>query len=1096
MERVLRNKHIGILCLGILVVLVGTAVGKPVSISCRRAEAFAAGGSSQVFHLSHRLVIALSDSVFVGGDLLVRDDDYRMDYAEGMIYLHRALARGDSVYVRYACLPPGLKPSYCLRPVGRKLDMDTEYPDPDGPPIRRPRSYGIKASGSKTVSVETGTFKEVRVNQSLNLSLGGTIGEQIEIRGVLSDRDVTFDNVGSTTRLRDLDRIFMEVRSPNAYARVGDLEINQSPGDLLSFRRSMTGFLGNASYGSKEFTASGAASRTKYETVEIRGREGISGPYSVAGLDGERADIVKHSEKVWVDGREMVRGSEADYIIDYALGEIYFNPRHIMRDDARIIVDYESRRNDDRRQFYFARSNLNIGSRSSVALSFVKEGYSPAGSDPLATDPSLQSILGAGDGDWIDGGRFVGAGKGDYIRVDADTLGHYEFVGVGLGDYRVTFTRVGADEGRYSYVFSEDFDTYVHVYTGRGDYTDMIRALPRVNSRVVHMKALAQPVPWMELTSEAAQSEGHCEQPGEVWTLETDRAYTLGLRAAGELPELGGISLGSIDIDARRRSVGPHYIGLDRLRRPDFLEYWAQEPPDGFEKSNHAGLTHSIGEKLRTTFEMGSLETVAGDSRRYQAGVDLGDESLGISASTRVARTVTGQTAMRSDRNGLVLRVPLKPVRISIGRNYELRAKLRDSTSIRRAEYYSKAELTGRYGGIHLAFSTTSNERDAGAGWLDYSSIQEGNLEFEARAGKVLALRGGVSQRRTSYAEDVALGDHRATGADFHMNLRDISVISSMSMDYRLANTLSTLYESKLVKVESGDYDSLGNYRPDAGGYALSRYETGKQPVTRVKAGMMLELGRKGKVILDGSISSRTVIDIEGETSGGPIERVALLQSGYLLNSPDAVYGRVDVRQEVVVRRSRALTISMSVRGSRLLDGRCLGRREQKNSLEFYGRVLSSGFKGMSIRLEGKASTTESEWRTETGRVGPTRRTWLAKLNLEKSIRTGLDCRMKMELCDEVRTEPRSQTLETGFGPGITLFAGPLRCDAGMGIRRILRTEAEVAAVTPRRDSINWNSRINTRHGRHTSLSVEYSGHKYQGLSAVHNVRASLSAAF
>ena len=157
---------------------------------------------------------------------------------------------------------------------------------------------------------------------------------------------------------------------------------------------------------------------------------------------------------------------------------------------------------------------------------------------------------------------------------------------------------------------------------------------------------------------------------------------------------------------------------------------------------------------------------------------------------------------------------------------------------------------------------------------------------------------------------------------------------------------------------------------------------------------------------------------------------------------------------------------------------------------------MSSGFKGMSIRLEGKRSTTESEWRTETGRLNTARRTWLAKLNLEKSIRTGLDSRMRVELSDEDRTEPRSQTLEARLGPGITLFAGPLRCDANMGIRRVLRVETEVVEATPRRDSIDWNSRINTRHGRHTSLSVEYSGHRYHGLPAVHSVRASLSAAF
>ena len=288
----MQNRRAYGLYLGLLAVLIGSARGTPVTISCRQADAFAVEESLRVYHLSNRLVFASSDSVTSGSEPLMRDRDYRIDYAEGIIYIKRVLDSEDSLYVRYACLPSRLEPTYCLRPVGRKLDTDSESRDREMPAVGRERSYNLKASGSKTISVETGTLKEVRINQSLNLSLGGTIGEGVEVRGVLSDRDATFDNAGSTTRLRDLDRIFMEVRSANAYARVGDLEIAQSPGDLLSFKRSMTGFLGNASYGSSELTASGAASRSMYETVEINGTEGISGPYQVVGRDGERADMV------------------------------------------------------------------------------------------------------------------------------------------------------------------------------------------------------------------------------------------------------------------------------------------------------------------------------------------------------------------------------------------------------------------------------------------------------------------------------------------------------------------------------------------------------------------------------------------------------------------------------------------------------------------------------------------------------------------------------------------------------------------------------------------------------------------------------------
>jgi hypothetical protein len=798
---------------------------------------------------------------------------------------------------------------------------------------------------------------------------------------------------------------------------------------------------------------------------------------------------------VWLDGIEMVRGSEADYVIDYSRSEIYFNPRRIIREGARIVIDYESRRNEDSHHFYFARSSVDLGSRTSMAVSFLNEGYSSVESESPSGPSGTQPVLSAGDGDWVDGGRFVGPSMGTYIRVDLDTLSYYEFVGEGLGDYQVTFTRVGDGGGRYSYIHSDEFGTYIHVYTGSGDYVDMVRRPPRIKARVVHLRAATRVLPWLEVESEAARSEGHM-QAGDTWKMETDRAYIVGLKASHDLPSAGGLALGRLDVEAGRRSVGPAYITFDRMRRPDFLETWAQEPGGGFEKSNHLGVTHEVGEVLRTDFEVGSLETGAGDSYRYSAGTSLGDDRLGITATTRSARMTADGTLRRSEANTLGLTVPIRPVRLSAGRNFELRARLQDSTSTRRTEYYSRADLGGDRRRIRLDLSTISEERDVGQGWTAFSSVVEGRFGFDAKAGKTLSVRGGVSQRRISYSKRWGLPDSRATGADFHLNLRDLSAISTLSMDYRLSNTLSTVYAMKLVRVESGDYDSLGNYLPGVGGHALSRYETGKRPVTQVKAGLVLELGRKGKVILDRSVSSRTVVDIEGESSGGQVERAALLESGYLLNGPGAVFGRVDLRQEVVMRRNRALTVAMSARGSRLLDARTSGRREQMKTLEVSMRVSSSGFKGVSTRLETRRVASESEWDTGTGLVRPTRTTWGAVLDLKKNVGTGLEGRMKLEMTDEDRTEPGSETLEARVAPGLTFFAGPVRCDANMGMKRVLRSHVETAAALPKRDSVDWNSRINTRHGKYTSLSVEYSGHRYKGFPAVHNFRASLSAAF
>jgi hypothetical protein len=1069
-----------------------------ISVSRQREEVACADDSPMhVAHLSERLVVASSDTVYIDGELLTRGEDYWLDYAEGIVYIKDGAMPGQCVRILYSVFPLRLKPSYSLRAIDRERRSQIVKPESKFAVKEEPRDYDLTASGFKTLSLETSAFRDVRVNQSLSLNIGGKIGDAVEIRGVLSDGDASFGEMTSTTKLKDLDRIFMEVRSERAFARVGDIEIVEAPGELLRLRRNMTGFLAQGSHGSKGLTLSGASSRSRYESFEVEGREGISGPYVVLDPDGQRAGIAKGSDRIWVDGQPMARGANADYTIDYSMSEIYFSPRHMIRDGARIIVDYEAIRYEDNRQFYFGKSSIDVGRGTSVAVSFVNEGYSQASSSSPLDDDSGRTILGAGDGEWVDGGQYVGSGQGGYIKIDLDSVSYYEFVGVGSGDYEVKFTRVADGEGAYSYTLSEIWGTYIYLYTGTGDYVAMVKASPRLTSRVFHMNASSKPVDWLEVTSEAAQSKGHCRNPGGRWDLKEDKAYTVGLRASSAVPDMAGLGPGSISLSAKRRSVGDHYIGFDRLRRPDFLEVWAQDPAAGFEESDEIGLEYSAGDNVQTSFELGTLETPAGRSDRYRAGLNLGTERLGITANSEMARMPSESARRESGRNGIAVRVPVGFLQLGAGRRFETRSRLRDSTSVRRTEYYSAVSVSGRYGKMNLTVSAGSEDRDQGMGWGDYASIREGRLEFESNRGRTFSVIGALSQRETDYSPAIALSDQRTTGAELHMNLREVLAVSSMTLDYRLANTMTAVYGSELVKVDyGGDYDSLGNYRPGSGGYALSRYEKGKEPVTRVRANFVVELGRRGKVILDRSLSARTGLDVEGETCTDQMGRVALLSPGHMLDGPEVRYGRVNLVQEVVYRRSQAITMSMTARGQRTLDARCSDRSEIRTTAEISTKVLSSGFRGISLDVEGRVARTRSLIQMATGEISPDQQTWLARLNVQRNVRSNLRSKIRFELLGQERTEPVSSSLEAKVAPGFTLFAGPLRCDCDLGVRKMIRSASSALSLTPTGDSVDWDSRVNMRQGRYTSLSFQYSGRKIEGLPVVHNLRASLTASF
>jgi hypothetical protein len=1090
-----------LLCLLSVIVAVASsgALAREIEVSCRREEVFRIQVSPAfVLHLSDRLVVCSSDSVFVDDDMLTRGQDYMMDYSSGIVYLTNGVAPGTCVRVRYTTFPFGLCRDYRLRDVWEEPVRDAQPSLPTRKLARKKDSYDLRASGSKTISIEAGTLQDLRVNQSLSLSIGGKIGEGVEMRGVLSDQDLGLTEKSSTSKLKDLDRVFMEVRSSRAYARVGDLEISESPGQLLKLEREMTGFLANASFGSKDFTAAAATSRSKYESVEINGREGIAGPYVIADSKGDMVTILSHTEKVWVDGTRMKRGANADYMIDYAKAEIHFNPSHLMRDGARIVVDYERLNENEERQFYFARSSLNVGEHSRLALSFVNEGYAPVSDDGIFTSsPTGTEQPNPGIAGWVEGGSYVGPGLGEYIKVEKDTVHYYEYVGEGTGDYQVNFTNVGEGNGTYEYVLSDVWDKYIHVYTGSGAYVDRVEAAPKLTSQIVHLNAWTRPGDWLEITTELAGSKGHRQNGAGLWHPKEDRAYAVTLKSAAPLPELKGRNTGEVTLRGGMRSIGESYIGLQRLRGPDFLDTWAQDPVDGREQSNEIGLDYGMGEKLNASAGWGELVSAAGRSTRNTFGVRLGDERFGLTAEREKASVTSDSREKRVERNGVGVRIPIKVLDFAVGRNYELKSRLADSTSLERTEYYSTARLSGRNGMISLRAATGREQRDLGSGWGDYSSTIEGKLEFETDRGRRFSMKGTMTHRLVDYMRSADLSDLSITSGALSLNLRDVMALSSASMDYRLANTLTSIYGTKLIKVESGgDYDSLGNYSPGEGGYVLSRYEKGRQPVTRVAANLVLELGRKGKVLIQRSLSSRTAIDIEGESSRGDITRIALLDPGYMLREDGMVFSRLNLTQEIVYRRSRGLTLSLRARGCRGLDNRCMERKERKTTGEVRAGLLSSGLKGMTIGLEGRMASEKRVIDIGTGSLSPRDETWAAKLNLEKNISPKIRTSMRAELLNQAESEPGSSLLQANLSPGFTLFVGMLRCDAGLSMRRIIRSRSVTGLLGRHRDSMDWNSRFNLRRGRYTSMSVEYSGSKSRGLPTIHNLRASLAATF
>jgi hypothetical protein len=682
------------------------------------------------------------------------------------------------------------------------------------------------------------------------------------------------------------------------------------------------------------------------------------------------------------------------------------------------------------------------------------------------------------------------------VKVEQDTCCFYQYVGEGAGDYQVTFTRIGESKGNYSYIYSETWDKYVHVYTGIGAYVDKVEVTPEVGSRIVHMNAAARITDWLEISSEAAQSDGDRTDSDGRWVKRSDRAYAIGVRGGGELPPVGDKQPGALTFAINRRSVGEDYVGMDRLREPTYLETWGVDPGDGFEQTDEIDLAYAYGEAIKATAALGLMDTDLGRSRRSQVHLDMGDDRLGFSAHSERADVDDGDLRRGIRNNSLGLRLPIAFMRLSLGRDYDLKSRLADSTSVEREEYHSGLSYAGSGGTMSIRLAAGSERRDYGRGLGDYASTLEGRLDFQVNRGRRFSLVGGVSQRRLDYDATVARGDERFTTGDLRLNLRDIWTVTSLSASYRLANTLSSVYETKLIEVEQGgDYDSLGNYVPGVGGYAISRYETGRKPVTRVKANLGVELGRKSKVLLDRSLSSRTGIDIQGESSSGD-RRVAFMDPAFILSDDGVAYGNIEISQDVIFRRKSGLTLSLDARASKMLDNRCSGRRETKRVRQIQMRIARPMPRGVDVTLDGRMTATESETVTASWKTSPERLVRAARVNLQRDVINHIRGAVRIEYLDEDRTQPDMGYAQMTFSPSLTVLANAVRCDAGVDLKRIVSTRLPSSGVSPWNDSLNWHSRLNVRHGRYTSVSLEYVGRSGNGLQTTHNLRASVSAAF
>ncbi len=217
---------------------------------------------------------------------------------------------------------------------------------------------GVTKYGAISRGISFGNRQSLFVNSTLNLQMDGQLDDNLFISAVITDQNIPYQPEGNTQQIRDFDNVFIKLYNDRFNLKVGDIVLSQpdDKGYFLRYLKNVQGGQLGYSGGQEwkhETRISGALSKGKFNSAVIQPIDGINGPYRLRGPNGERFIIVlANSEKVFIDGKQLERGFDQDYVIDYNLGEVTFNNHIVITQFSVIRVDFEYAE-----QFY-SRSNI------------------------------------------------------------------------------------------------------------------------------------------------------------------------------------------------------------------------------------------------------------------------------------------------------------------------------------------------------------------------------------------------------------------------------------------------------------------------------------------------------------------------------------------------------------------------------------------------------------------------------------------------------------------------------------------------------------------------------------------------------------------
>lgn len=510
-------------------------------------------------------IVNNSDSLFLNAAPLTRDQQYVVDYAAGTLTLQLdSFSDTDTLIVHYTLLPRWLEHWYGREaPEVSTLGAAPTIPLEAGLPAtaRAGRGQGVTLFGTKSFRFSARSAGSSEFSQSLSLTIDGELAPGVAISGAVTDRgfDPTYGTLNS--RLSELDKVNITLRSQRVLAQLGDISVTGLPNQEPT--KEVKGAAAAVRYPTWQASVAAARPRGRFESVRLSGANGYQGPYQITGERAGQA-IVPNSESVWLDGIKLERGANKDYVMDYPAGQLTFTVTRPIDARSRIEIDYEPLLTDYKGELFAGSGGWHLpDSQFFVSVGMAREGDDRNAPEAGDLSDSERALLeSAGDSAvTISGVRADSAGG--YVldmTLLPDTV--WRYVGDGNGAYSITFSFVGRGQGGYRYLGGDIFE---YAGPGLGDYAPVISlAAPQ---RTDHLQVVAgSRSPLLGLVQADFRQTSFDRNLFSSKDDANNGAQYYDLTVRRPIP--GDGNRGSISARLRRRD--PDFVTRQRLNAPDF----------------------------------------------------------------------------------------------------------------------------------------------------------------------------------------------------------------------------------------------------------------------------------------------------------------------------------------------------------------------------------------------------------------------------------------------------------------------------------------------------------------------------------------------